>query len=409
MGTRGFDYAYDARSYAPLLGFTMASLALWMTSTDLAGWRRCAALIGMSVALAAGLSSNYYGVLAFFPIAAGELASRRLRPGAWIAIGFASLPLIAYLPLIRHNLAEFGPHAWNPPTVSMIGMSYLALVEGIFWPVLGFGMYLLWRERKEANTGSIWGVPRAEAVALGVLLVYPVLGFLIAVGGTGMISPRCVVPVCCGVGLVAGVFAQRVFRGSTRAGWAVVLAMVLWVTVRESICGGLIWQQRREFQPLVAGMANLGGQVLVGDSLLVLPLYFYSGAAARSRIVFPVDFDAIHHFEADDSGEQNLWAGRKGVFPFPVVGLDDVRFKRYYPGPPGAGRVACSAGAASALLVRSDRDGAARWMAGEWHARPRVHPYRRRRIRPLGATRRSLYLARALRDAHSHRQPPLYD
>ncbi len=308
----------------------MASLALWMYAGDLVGWRRIGALSCLSLALAAGLSSNYYGVLAFFPIAAGELAARRLRPGVWIAMAAASLPLIAYLPLIRHNLAEFVPHAWNPPRLSMIGMSYLALVEGILWPVLALAIYLVWTQRK-ASLSGLPGVPRAEAVALAVLLLYPVIGLLIAVGGAGMISPRCAVPVCCGVGLVAGLVAQGVFRQSSRAGWALVLAMVAWVTVREGICGGLIWEQRREFQPLVAGVANLDGQLLVGDSLLVLPLYFYSDPVARTKIVFPVDFDAIHHFEADDSGEQNLWAGRNGVFPFPIVPLDDVRFGRYTP------------------------------------------------------------------------------
>jgi hypothetical protein len=168
-----------------------------------------------------------------------------------------------------------------------------------------------------------------EAVALGVLLLYPFIGFLIAAGGAGMISPRCAVPVCCGVGLVAGVMAQRTFGESTRVGWSLALAMVFWIFVRESICGGLIWKQRREFQPLVASVENQDGQVLVGDSLLVLPLYFYSDPATRRKIVFPVDFDAIHRFEADDSGEQNLWAGRHGVFPFTIVGFDKVRFSKY--------------------------------------------------------------------------------
>ena len=39
----------------------------------------------------------------------------------------------------------------------------------------------------------------------------------------------------------------------------------------------------------------------------------------RGRIVFPIDFDAIHKMEPDDSGEQNLWAGRDGIFPIRIT------------------------------------------------------------------------------------------
>ncbi len=146
MTTRGFDYAYDARSYAPLMGFAMASLALWLIACDHAetprDWppqnlARFAALTGMAAALALGLSSNYYGVLAFFPIAAGEVIRttrmRRLEPGTWLAMAAAALPLLAFRPLIHHNLAEFGPHAWNQAHLDLISSTYFELVEGVFY------------------------------------------------------------------------------------------------------------------------------------------------------------------------------------------------------------------------------------------------------------------------------------
>ncbi len=313
MATRGFDYAYDARSYAPMMGFAMASLALWMLAGDLTGWRRAAALAGMALALALGLSSNYYCVLAFFPIAAGEVVARRFRPEVWLAMAAASPPLFAYLPLIRHNIAEFGPHAWNRPQLSMVGMSYLELVEGIFWPVLGLGIYALLKRREH------WTIPHPEATAVGVLLIYPFIGFAIAIGGAGMISPRCVAPVCCGIGLAAGILGQRAFGGNLRAGMLFVLLLASWVTVREGVCAGILWEQRSSFLALRNEVVEDGsGPILVADSSFALPLYFYSSADVRRRISFPIDFAAIHYWETDDSGEQNLWAGRNGVFPFPI-------------------------------------------------------------------------------------------
>jgi hypothetical protein len=327
MATRGFDYAYDARSYAPMMGFAMVSLACWMRVGDVVGWRRSLALSGMALALAAGVSSNYYCVLAFFPIAVGEVIGRRFRWGVWVAMAVASLPLIAYLPLIRRNIAEFGPHAWNRPQVSMIAWSYLELVEGVFWVVAGLGVWVLYR-RKTHTGGTEVPQRHTEMAAVGVLLGYPVIGFAIAVCGAGMVSPRCVAPVCCGFGLAAGLLASRVFGGSRRAGMAVVVLLVVWVGVREGVCAGVLLEQRRAFFALRDEVLRVpGDQILVGDSSFVLPLYYYCDDQNRRRIAFPIDFGAIHRFERDDSGEQNLWAGRDGVFPFRIGRMRDVLFE----------------------------------------------------------------------------------
>ncbi len=321
MATRGFDYAYDARSYGLLMGFGMASLACWMYANQSGGGKRSAALGGMAFMLAAGVSSNYYGVLAFFPIAVGEVVTRRRRPGVWVGMAVASLPLLAYLPLIRHNIAEFGPHAWNRPRLSMVGWSYVELVEGVFWPVLALGLWAAWKRLRPE------GIAPAEMAAVGVLLVYPVLGYAIAVSGAGMISPRCVTPVCCGFGLAAGVLAQRLLGRYRRAGVAMVAVLVLWVVVREGVCAGLLLEQRRAFLALRDDVARQAesGQILVADTSFVLPLAFYSKEDVRRRIVAPIDFAAIHRMEKDDSGEENLWAGREGLWPIKVARFGEVR------------------------------------------------------------------------------------
>jgi hypothetical protein len=341
MATRGFDYAYDARSYAPLMGFAMAALALWFASCDSVaaqpGWRRFTTLTGMAVALALGLSSNYYGVLAFFPIALGEAAltlrTRRIRPGVWIAMALAALPLLAFLPLIRHNIAEFTPHAWNRPQAGMLAESYFELVEGVFWPVLGFGLFAAWRHWrrptrhvKQSSPGS--ALQPHQIAAVSVLIFYPVLGLLVAAAGAGMVSPRCVVPVCCGFGIAGALLASHIFGASPRAGTTILAIALLWVVARESACAFVLSQQRAAFYVLRDEVARQPSSqpIVVGDSLFVLPLAHYSADDVRARIVFPIDFDAIHRFEPDDSGEQNLWAGREGLFPVRIVAYDSSAF-----------------------------------------------------------------------------------
>ncbi len=323
MATRGFDYAYDARSYAPLMAFTVGALALWIWLPNTYGWRRALLCTGLTAALAGAISSNYYGVLALLPVAAGELArvrlSKRMDTGVWLAMLLGLAPLFCYLPLIRHNLAEFGPHAWNRPAPGMVVSSYLELVEAIFWPTILLAGYAL---RKRLVR---FRFPRPEFVAMGVLLLFPFLGFGLARAGSAMISPRCVAPVCCGFGLAAGLLCQRVFGRAPRAGLAVVLFLLTWVTVREAMCARLLLDQRHAFLALRDEVQrDVHGRILVADSAFALPLFFYSSKEVQARMVFPIDFVAIHRYEADDSGEENLWAGRSGVFPFPIVPLSSL-------------------------------------------------------------------------------------
>jgi len=320
MTMRGFDYAYDARSYGLLLGFATAALAAWIFANESTGRpRRIFWLFAMALALACALSSNYYGVLAFFPIAAGELTllrrTRTFKVGPWLAMLVASLPLLAYRGLIRANIAEFGPHAWNKPQLSMLAESYFVLVEGIFWPILVLAIILLWR-RKRNKPLRPSQLPAEVTVALWVALAYPILGYVIAFLGAGMISARCVIPVCAAFALAGAILLPRL--ASRRAATLVLCGLIFWVGAREAACAYLIRQQRHAFLRLrdhIERTAAPGETVVVSDSLTLMPLYWYSSPGLRSQIVFPIDFDLIHRFASEDSGEQNLWAGRHGVFP----------------------------------------------------------------------------------------------
>ena len=330
MTMRGFDYAYDARSYGLLMGFAMAALMFWSLSVDAQGWKRLALLCGLAVALAAGLSSNYYGMMGFFPILAGErrvhASTGRFRAGALVAMLIAALPLLAYVKLFRLNLAEFGPHAWHKPHLSMISDSYLLMVEGIFWPVVALFVYTQLRYR----TGSRIQVrdrpfPFWDRGAVGVLLVIPLFAFCIALGSGGMVTPRCAIPVCLGFAIWGAALMARCIRHRTAVG--VVAFLCVWVVAREAACGYVLLHQRHAFFDLrdaVERAAAPGEPVVLGDSLVVMPLYWYGSAALRQQIVFPIDFDAIYRSETDDSREQNLWGGRNGVFPVAIAAPDEL-------------------------------------------------------------------------------------
>ncbi|MDE1161962.1 MAG: glycosyltransferase family 39 protein [Acidobacteriaceae bacterium] len=322
MTSRGFDYSYDARSYGLLMGFAIAALACWVKTLD--GKRQGFWFVALAVMLACDLSSNYYGVMAFFPVAAGELLwtrrEKRLRLGVWAALLAGALPLLPYLTLIRGNIAEFGPHAWNKPAAGMIAESYFVLVEGLFWPVAIVAAVWLWkRRRQKPNSVQRSAIPAEVRAALWVLMLYPFLGFAIAYGGAGMISARCVIPVCAAFAIVGALLLSQVAGRKVVLGVAAFL--LVWVLARSAACAMLLRDQRQAFFHLrneVDQAMAPGEKLLVGDSLMVMPLWWYASPNVRAGLRFPIDFAAIHRMESDDSGEQNLWGGRHGVFPVPI-------------------------------------------------------------------------------------------
>ncbi len=75
MGMGGFDWSYESRSYAVFYGLAMLALYAWSRAAEPAASpaTRRWFLATLALALAGGLCANYFAVLAFLPIALGEL------------------------------------------------------------------------------------------------------------------------------------------------------------------------------------------------------------------------------------------------------------------------------------------------------------------------------------------------
>ena len=365
MATRGFDYAYDARSYAFLLGSSIAALTLWTASLD----RPKSILLptAMALALAIGLSSNYYGALAFFPIAIGEAIrtaqSRKLDPRIWLALAIAAIPLFFYLPLIHTNIAQYAPHAWNRTNPSLLYFAYAEIVEFIFWPILALSLAaaikpFIMNHKSPGNPSTNPAVPSFapfakdglhsnnaptkilrlagmkdvphphplplhEKAPIATLILYPLLGYLVARLGAGMIAPRCVVPVTLGCAILAAHACNRLFKINGRIAPLILALLFVYATARQYACGLVLHQQRTAFFTIRDTLPT-NTPIVISDSLILLPLDYYATPHLRSRIIFPIDFDAIHRFEPDDSGERNLWAGRNSVFTARIIPYSEL-------------------------------------------------------------------------------------
>lgn len=371
MCMASFEYSYESRSYGIFYGLAMLAFYLWSRAVDpdLSRSQQRLAVVGMTVALALGLSTNYFAVLAFLPIAAGEVtrAVRRMvgnRMAApllervrvvwdlriWSGLVLAALPLLVYRPLIAHSIAEFAPHAWNKVSLGQVFDSYTEMVEVMLYPVLGlFVLALLaWVSRLPFKSVCMecrsairpswlarwinrrwWpiGIPAHEATGVVFLMAYPFLGYAVAMTRGGMLSPRFVIPVCFGFAIAGALVAYELFGQWRHAGRVVLILFVLWFVCRESIIGYWYAEQKQCFYKVLDHLPEAEQSVpahspiVIADPLLALTFEHYAPAAIARRVVFPVDFPAIREYRHDDSPEENLWAGRDWIYSLPIVPL----------------------------------------------------------------------------------------
>ena len=379
-----FDYSFESRSYGIFYGLAMLAFLCWTVSVD--GYRpsttRWAALIGMVLALAAGISINYFAVLAFLPPASGELVrtalrARRSRVGStvefrrnkrdrrpglmsaidlrvWLGLAVAAVPLLIYRPLIEHSIAQFAPHAWNKVSLDQVFDSYTGMVEIILYPILALlaaaGFVFFSKERvaaasRQCRNGllprwldSIFAPHRGrtplaphEAAGVFIFMTYPICGYIIASIRGGMLSPRFVIPVCYGFAVVAVIAARYLFRNVRHAPVFLLCIAFAWFMSREAVVGYWYKQQKDSFYKIVDSFQDAqsrmpaGVPIVISDPLMALTFQHYAPAELANRVVFPVDFPAIRYFRHDDSPEENLWAGRNVLYSMRIVPLAEFQ------------------------------------------------------------------------------------
>ena len=358
MSNASFDYSYESRSYGIFYGLAILATLCWSYAVDssLSSARQHLALCGMTLALAAGICTNYFAVLAFFPIAAGELVRSLTRPhltlrtfssSVWIALVIAATPLLFFRGLIQTSIAHFAPHAWNKVSLDQVFDSYTGMVEVILFPVVAslalvVGICLLTRLCPHCRNSlrprwlgalanhhachSPFTLPRHESAAVLLFMLYPFVGYVIASIHGGMLSPRFVMPVCIGFAITGAVVGYRIFGHLRNAGVVALLLCSIVFAGRVCAVGEAYSQQKQCFYQVLQSLprASDNKPIVVPDPLMVLTLAHYAPARIASRIVFPVDFPAIRLFRGEDSPEENLWAGRN-LYHLTILPLADFQ------------------------------------------------------------------------------------
>jgi hypothetical protein len=370
MTMAAFDYSFESRSYAIFYGLAMSAFYCWTVAVSPESSRRTRAFgaAGMSLSLMAGISTNYFAVLAFLPIAGAEVVRMILRirersketdaspyHRVWqnvdlricLLLLLSLTPLLAYRSMIEHSIAQFAPHAWNKVSIDQTFDSYTEMVEIILYPLLAlfvaggvvrtlsflcsdseFVVRPMWLARMLQHQSAMRSlVPGEERIGIFLFMAYPFLGYVVASIRGGMLSPRFVIPVCFGFAIAGTLMAFRLFHHLPRAGILFLCICTAWFVARESVVGYWYAEQKQCFYkvvdrvPLADGYLPGNGPLVVPDPLMVLTLQHYAPKAIADRIVLPVDFPGVRRIRRDDSPEQNIWAGRNTLYTLRLLPL----------------------------------------------------------------------------------------
>jgi hypothetical protein len=373
MTMAAFDYSYESRSYAVFYGLAMLAFLCWSNAVDntRSPNHQRVALIGMVVALAAGISTNYFAVLAFFPIAIGELtrtfyslyeASRNssalskrnftsnLHLRIWVGLAIAAAPLLLYRRLISHAIAQFAPYAWNKVSLDQVSDSYTQMVEVVLYPILALFLFSIllgflfrtlstscpacrarlrprWLGSLIARMPLRLMVRIYEAPGIFFLMAYPLLGYIVASIRGGMLSPRFVIPVCFGFAIVATLLCFQLFNHVPNAGVVFLSLWLAWFFCRESVVGYWYEEQKECFYKVLDHLpeaeltVSAGAPIVIPDPLMALTFEHYAPSSLASRVIFPIDFPAVRRYRHDDSPEQNMWAGKGTLYSLPIMPL----------------------------------------------------------------------------------------
>jgi hypothetical protein len=296
--TAGLRYAAEARAYGVMMGLTAAALYCWMEAAE--GRRRALHLTLLWAALAGSLWNHYFGVLAFAPIVAGELARairrRRLDVGVAVAIAGAVAAALPLIPLLRVGSTQRSAF-WAQGAQSQIVDVYRFLLNALLSPRDGIvaalaitivGGSLLLKRRPVDETRHL---PSHEAVAIAVAVATPMLAVLIGRFVVGVFVPRYALGGIVGlsIGVPIALWRYDVRRSPAEL---LVCAALLYAVGTSAVVA--VRTQTRPINPiedrtLLTSSFQSPGPTVISSSLQFLQYWYYLPPAFATRVCYLAD------------------------------------------------------------------------------------------------------------------------
>jgi hypothetical protein len=255
MLTEAFSYAFEARPYGLVLGFSGLALLCWQNAAE--GRRIALSHVCLLLSLAAAVSCHYYAVLTLVPLAIGEcvrtVVRRRLDVWMWLALAGGLLPLALFLPLIKAARAHAGTFwakaswmSWFPFYRDLLGTQMLTLGSNtpgriapavlalLVIPIIT-ALYLSLRSSERASLQHVSRVfvPHEIAAIIGFIFI-PIFAVVLAKTVTGAFTDRYVLSAIVGLTVLLALSCFVITHRSGSAGLSICTVMLVLFT-REGL------------------------------------------------------------------------------------------------------------------------------------------------------------------------------
>jgi hypothetical protein len=314
-----YNFAYEARAYGMVLGFSGAAVVWWDLAAD-TRWRRIA-LLGLPICVAAAIVTHFYAVLLLVPLSLGELARtmerRQVDWLVWPGLVVPALVLVPVNPILSHVRELSVPGGAYP---QWLRVSYLFDIWSQFLSIsityLGLlALVCLCGERsptadvspspiaREART------PAADWALVVGWMALPAVGWVLCNLTTGVLLFRYLVFTV--VGFSLGIPLLCRLAVARRPEVAVLLAGWMAVAATESVITSRYVMRTRTVttEQIAAGSGCLrvmnlweklppdGMPIVLTDLNFFHQVHHYAPEALRQRLVFPSDHEFLQLIE----------------------------------------------------------------------------------------------------------------
>jgi len=322
MCTAAYTFAYEARPYGLMLGAGAAVLLCWQRATE--GTNRWRWLIGLTLSVAAALSSHWYALLVMIPLGLGELVRllrrRRFDIPMWTAIVVGVLPLIGFLPIIRtgRSIQHLTAPQWTLRSSALAVVdAYHSLLQGSALMFLAILLILAGFAARTSTRGTRLAAtvpPEVLAAILGFLMI-PVAGVILASAAIGEFNARYVLLTVVGVAAAAGLgTAQLAARG--RATGTALLAAAIVASLSQAARAKIGLQERSAIAEqsgvfaifrCSSALTRSTAPIVVTDIQSYGVLSFYAPETLATRFVYVTEYNAMASAVARRMNPQRGW------------------------------------------------------------------------------------------------------
>jgi 4-amino-4-deoxy-L-arabinose transferase-like glycosyltransferase len=319
MVTAAFDYAYEARPYAIVLGFCALALCCWQVAAQ--NRVRSLSLLGLALSTAVSVSCHYYAILGVSAIVTGECArsirKKRVDFAMWAAFVLGVLPLVFFLPLIE-AARSYSREFWSKPQwINIFGFYNLLLTPTVLALFLILIVLGTCTGRRFSAVGDCPpgpnNVPLHEKTAVLALVVVPVIAILLGKLVTGAYNFRYALTALIGLSILLSWSLSRL--GHRRVIGAAVIPVLMGFSLVNGMRAYLRVKNDHEARASTyqfLSTESVGAPVIIAAPHLFLEMsHDLAERKVTNRFIYLADTPLALKYTKTDTVERGLLAFKR--------------------------------------------------------------------------------------------------